>query len=294
MGDVLIVPQEETARKAELILDVLFNAFGLPPHGVVQRLLHPLVKRPALSFTRLFEEIEQAELDNGLAAAARRGLQEFTQMVKVSGNENLPSTGPLLIVSNHVGAFDVLVILSQLLRNDVKTIASDVPFLHAFPVLYQHLIFTNFQAGSGMQAARQALRHLKDGGALLLFASAGIDPDPELDSPAARQELNNWKPSLDIFLRQVPETQVVVSIVRGVVSPRWSKHPLTRIGRRPIDRRRIAEMLQIIEQLLFPGKLLMEPRLQLAPPLTAAELEGDVRLALIRRGEEMLASRRSL
>ena len=290
----MIVPQEETARKAELILDELFKAFRLPQHGLARQLLEPLVRRPAQSFARLFGEIEQAELDNGLVAAARRGLRDFTRLVKVSGNESIPAKGPLLIVSNHVGAFDVLVILSQLLRNDLKAIASDVPFLHAFPVLYQHLIFTNFQPDSGMQAARQALRHLKDGGALLLFASAGIDPDPALDSQAARQELNNWKPSLDIFLRQVPETQVVVSIVRGVVARRWAKHPLTRIGRRPIDKRRIAEMLQIIEQLVFPGKLLMEPHIQFAPPLTPAELEGDPRLALIRRGDEMLASRRSL
>ena len=290
----MIVPQEETARKAELILDELFKAFRLPQHGLARQLLEPLVRRPAQSFARLFGEIEQAELDNGLVAAARRGLRDFTRLVKVSGNESIPAKGPLLIVSNHVGAFDVLVILSQLLRNDLKAIASDVPFLHAFPVLYQHLIFTNFQPDSGMQAARQALRHLKDGGALLLFASAGIDPDPALDSQAARQELNNWKPSLDIFLRQVPETQVVVSIVRGVVARRWAKHPLTRIGRRPIDKRRIAEMLQIIEQLVFPGKLLMEPHIQFAPPLTPAELEGDPRLALIRRGDELLASRRSL
>ncbi|MBN2145832.1 MAG: 1-acyl-sn-glycerol-3-phosphate acyltransferase, partial [Anaerolineales bacterium] len=239
MDNDLILPHEQTARKADLILDELFKAFRLPPHGVARRLLKPLVRKPALDFTRLFSEIEQTELRHGLAAASRRGLQEFIRMVKVSGNEGLPAQGPLLIVSNHVGAFDVLVILSQVLRNDIKVIASDIPFLHAFPVLYQHLIFTNFQAGSGMQAARQALRHLKEGGVLLLFASAGIDPDPALYPQAAQQELHNWKPSLDIFLRQIPETQVVVSIVRGIVARRWAEHPFTRIGKRPIDKRRI-------------------------------------------------------
>lgn len=294
MVNGLIVPQEETARKTGLILDELFKAFRLPPRGLARRLLEPLVRGSALRFTRLFGEIEQAELDHGLAAAGRRGLQEFSQTVKVSGNENIPSKGPLLIVSNHVGAFDVLVILSQLLRDDIKTIASDVPFLHAFPVLYQHLIFTNFQAGSGMQAARQALRQLKDGGALLLFASAGIDPDPALYPQAAQQELNNWKPSLDIFLRQVPETKVVVSIVRGVVARRWSRHPLTRIGRRPIDRRRITEMLQIIEQLLFPGKLLMASQVHFSRPIAATEIQPEPRLALIRMAAEMLNDSSSL
>jgi hypothetical protein len=288
MQNGVIVPQEEIVRKSSLILDELFKAFRLSPDGAVRRLLEPLVKKPAMRFTSLFGEIELTKLRYGLAAAVRRGLREFTKLVKVSGNENIPAKGPLLIVSNHVGAFDVLVILSQILRNDIKAIASDIPFLHAFPVLYQHLIFTNFQANSGMQAARHALRQLKDGGALLLFASAGIDPDPALYPQAARQELSNWKPSLDIFLRQVPETQVVVSIVRGIVSQRWAEHPLRRIGRRPIDQRRIVEMLQIIDQLLFPGRLLMESQVQFSRPMTAAEMSEEPRLALIRMGEEML------
>lgn len=290
MVNELNTAQEQTARKTEQVLDILFKAFRLPEQGRGRRILRPLVWKPAAGFTRLFEEIEQARSDHGLAAAARRGLREFVQTVQVSGNEHIPAKGPLLIVTNHVGAYDVLVILSQILRNDIKAIASDVPFLHSLSVLNQHLIFTNFQANSGMQAARQALRHLKDGGALLLFASAGIDPDPALDRDSARRELQNWKPSLDIFLRQVPETQVVVSMVSGIVERRWAKHPLTRLGKRPIDRRRIAEIMQIVQQLLSPGKRLVSPRIQFAPPLTIMELDGDARNALIHRGEEMLSS----
>lgn len=288
MGNELIVPHEQTARQTKLILNELFKAFRLSQGGVLRKVIEPLVWKPAYRFCRLFGEIEATAIKYGLSAAARRGLQEFTQLNKVSGHEHLPGRGPLLIVSNHVGAFDILVILGQLFRNDVKVIASDIPFLHSFPVLRQYLIYTDFQAGSGMQAARQAIRHLKDGGALLLFASAGIDPDPELYAEAARDELKNWKPSVDLFLRQVPETQVVVSIVRGVVSRRWAKNPLRRIGKRPIDQRRIVEMLQIITQLLFPRKLLMEPKVQFSQPIGGWEIEGEPRLALIRMGEQLL------
>ncbi len=291
MDNDLIVPQEETAMQAELILQVLFKAFRLQNSRLAPRVLHPLVWRPAFRFARMCGEMELAARRYGLAAAGQRGLGEFARMVRVSGNESIPDSGPLLIVSNHVGAFDVLVILSQILRNDLKAISSDVPFLRSYPILTERLFYTNFQAGAGMQAARQALRHLKSGGALLLFASAGIDPDPALDLPGARRELNNWKPSLDIFLRQVPETQVVISIVSGVVSGRWAKNPLTRIGKRPIDKRRIGEILQIIQQLLFPRTLMMDARIQFAPPLTAADLEGDIRLGLIRKAEEILDSK---
>lgn len=290
MGNDLIVPNEKTTIQTELILEEIYKAFRISRFGIARRSLELLVRRPAQSFVQLFREIEEAAFNHGLAAAARRGLREFIHLVKVDGNTKLPTRGPLLIVSNHVGAFDILVILSQILRNDLKVIASDVPFLRSFPILYQYLIFTDFQPGSGMQAARQALRHLKDGGALILFASAGIDPDPALQPQAALQELNNWKPSLDLFLRQVPKTEVVVSIVSGIVARHWATHPLTRLGKKLIDQRRIAEMLQIIEQLLFPGKLPIEPRIHYSTPLSVLEMEGDFRLALIRKAEEMINS----
>jgi 1-acyl-sn-glycerol-3-phosphate acyltransferase len=221
-------------------------------------------------------------------------LQQFAARINVRGAENIPGSGPLLIVSNHVGAFDMLAITSQINRDDVKIIAGEVALLHNFPALGQRLIFTTFQPGSGMQAARQALRHLRDGGALLLFASAGIDPDPALDLPAARQELQKWKPSIDIFLQHAPQTKVVVSIVRGVAAPNWARHPLTRIGKRPIDRRRIGEILQILEQLFFPGKRMMEPHISFSRALSSAELQGDARAAVIRVGEELLFSQTSL
>lgn len=288
MNSEFIVPQEQTARQAEFVLSILLKAFRLAPGGLASRGLGALVRQPILRFTRLFGEIEQAASRYGLATAARHGLQQFAQLVKVTGNEHIPAKGPLLIVSNHVGAFDILVILSQILRNDLKVIASDVALLRSFPILAQYLIFTNFEAGSGMQAARKALRHLKDGGALLLFASAGIDPDPALYPQQARQELHNWKPSLDLFLRQVPEAQVIVTMVSGIVAPRWAEYPLTRIGKRPIDKRRIAEILQIMEQILFPGRLLMQPSIRYHTPMTRDELEGDARLALIHKAEQIL------
>jgi hypothetical protein len=288
MHDDIIVPQEQTNQRINYLLEVLFKAFRLSENRIAQRLLALLFRPLVQRVVQIAGEAEETASKSGLAAATLRSLRNFTHLVKLSGHESLPSQGPLLIVSNHVGAFDIMLILSHLLREDVKIIASDLPIMHCFPGMLQYFIFTNFQPNSGMQAARQALRHLKEGGTLLLFASAGIDPDPANDAQAARQELNNWKPSLDIFLRQVPETQVVVSIVQGVISPRWIKHPLTRIGKRKIDQRRIGEILQIVQHLSSPEKQRIEPSVRFAPPLTAAELGGDARQALIRRGEEIL------
>lgn len=294
MLDEMIVPQQEISRRTEFVMELLNEHLHIPPSGVVRRLFGGLVRRPVQSFVRLFDEMDGILASQGMVAASRHGLKQFAARLNICGVENIPGSGPLLIVSNHVGAFDMLAITSQVNRNDVKIIAGEVALLRNFPALQQRLIFTTFQPGSGMQAARQALRHLRDGGALLLFASAGIDPDPALDLQTARQELQKWKPSIDIFLQYAPETKVVVSIVRGVAAAKWARHPLTRIGKRPIDQRRIGEILQILEQLFFPGRRMMEPRICFSRTLTSAELAGDARAAVIRIGEEMLSSRVSL
>ena len=113
-------------------------------------------------------------------------------------------------------------------------------------------------AAARMLALRESIRHLESGGALLLFAHGNIDPDPAF-MPSADQELIGWSRSLEIFLRRVPETRVVISIVSGVIDPRCMRHPVTRLRRSRPDRQRIAMMLQVIEQML--GKQLdLKPR----------------------------------
>ncbi len=42
-------------------------------------------------------------------------------------------SGPLLVISNHAGAYDSVVIASLLGRNDLKFIGSDVAFLKNLP-----------------------------------------------------------------------------------------------------------------------------------------------------------------
>ncbi len=57
-----------------------------------------------------------------------------------------------------------------------------------------------------MAAARSGIRHLQNGGALLLFGTGLIDPDPAV-YPGAEKEIENWSPSIDLFLRHVPECE---------------------------------------------------------------------------------------
>ena len=101
---------------------------------------------------------------------------DFVDQTKVIGAETLPKEGPLLIASNHPGAYDSLVISSQIPRDDLKIISSDIPFVKKLPETSKHMIFSTHDPHDRMSAARKAIRHLKDGGALLIFARATMDP----------------------------------------------------------------------------------------------------------------------
>ena len=94
------------------------------------------------------------------------------------GKERIPEEGPLIVASNHPGAYDSIAIISNLPRQDLKVIVSDVPFLRSLPAVSQRLIFTPSGPYSRMAALRGLLRHVQEGGAALIFPSGLVDPDP--------------------------------------------------------------------------------------------------------------------
>ncbi len=140
---------------------------------------------------------------------------------------------------------------------------------------------------------RQSIRHLQDGGALLLFGTGLVDPDPAVYQ-GAEKEIENWSASIDLFLRQVPELNVVISIVSGIVSARWAHHPITWLKRIPWQKRRLAEFGQVLEQLFIPGKLYVIPRVSFSSPAAVPDLRlesesHNLLPAVISRGKALLA-----
>lgn len=270
-------------------------ALGLPRSGPLQTLLRPLVWPPTHRFARLAAEFDRRVALDGLTDAARWALSLFVEGHQVFGVERVPRSGPLVVVSNHPGSYDVLLIASALGRDDLKIPASDVPFLRHLVATASHLIYTDTgsNAHARMASARQSIRHLDEGGALLLFASAQVDPDPAF-LPGAREELQKWSPSLSLFLRQVPETFSVVAIVSGVLSPACFHHPLTRLRREQRLKQFLAEFIQISQQLLFGRRFGLVPSVRFAEPLPAAQLGGGrdpqaVKAILIEQAEKLLA-----
>ena len=110
-----------------------------------------------------------------------------------------------------------------------------------------------------MAALRQAVAHLQAGGALMLFPHGDVEPDPA-SMPGAHKALGDWSPSVEVLLRKAPQAVLQIVIASGVLLPRFAGSPVVRIRRKPEHRQKLAEIIQVIQQLLFPRSL--ESRVQ--------------------------------
>ena len=279
---------------SDTLINEIINAVGLPKTASTQRIFNLLFHKAAGRLAEIGVTFDRLIISDGFPAACAWALTHWCCDITARGSENIPPTGPLLVISNHAGAYDSVVIAARLGRNDLKFIASDVPFLKNLPSTSEHFFFVSEDdAYNRMAAVRSGIRHLQEGGSLLLFGTGLIDPDPAV-SPGAEKEIENWSPSIDLFLRQVPDANVVVTIVSGIVSPKWAHHPVTWLKRIAWQKRRLAEFGQVIEQLFFPGRLYVSPQVSFAPPVTAAQLHVEsgtdrVLPAAIKRGKALLA-----
>ncbi len=133
------------------------------------------------------------------------------------------------------------------------------------------MLFASLDTHVRTAVLRSAIRHLEVGGALLIFPSGHIDPDPEV-LPGGQDSLRGWSPSIQLMLRRVTEARVLVTIVSGVLTRGCAHSPLTWLRRRPVDQQRVAEFVQVIEQMLFERKFALVPRVSFSEPVTMTEL----------------------
>jgi 1-acyl-sn-glycerol-3-phosphate acyltransferase len=273
-----------------LSLEIL-DAIGVSSTGPLRALLSPLVWPPAHLFARLAAEFDRRVAQWGLMEAVRWVLPRFVEDVCAVGADNIPVTGPLVIAANHPGASDGLVIASCLPRDDLKIVVTDRPFFRRLVAASSHIIYTPRDVEGRMGVVREALRHLRAGGSLLIFAHGNVEPDPAV-APGAAEALESWSPSVPLFLRQVSGAHLVVSIVSGVLAPSAFHHPLVRLQEEWRARQLLAEIVQVSQQMLFKRRFQLVPAVRFAAPLSVAELGGipDPRAAL----ESILARARDL
>ena len=256
---------------SKFITDEIFKLFKIDPHSWIRQTLGPLLKLPAHRFAQVTATFDRYVEEFGFREAAMRILPVFAQGIEAHNVENVPREGPLLITSNHPGTCDSLVIAASIPRPDLKIVAAENPFIAGVRHAAENLIYTTLDVHERMMVVRKVIRHLQDGGAVLIFPSGSIDPDPAL-SPKAADDLENWSPSIELMLRRVPQTRVLLTVVSGVLSARWRWNLFVRMVGDDHKQRSVAEVLQVIQQMIFPNSVQVTPRLSFANPLTTEDL----------------------
>lgn len=233
----------------QAILTEFYHLLGITNQTWLQRAVARLMAKPLDRFIEIALQFDALVEKEGFTTAARWALPRFVQGLYVRGLEKIPPQGPLLIAANHPGAIDSLLVPACLPRDDLRILASGLDFLRRLPSLQRYLIFIPRQGNGRAWAARQAIRHLEAGGALLIFPSGGVDPDPAFLCEA-RLYLEKWSESIALFLRHVPQTMLQTVICSHVLVERYFRHPITRLGKSLRQRLVIAEFLQMANQLM--------------------------------------------
>ena len=291
----MTTPEAETTDVKKVTQDLVeevFFALGLSKTGIANKTFGWMIRPIAKRLANMLVPFDQDLGKYGTQVATRNFIRYFVKEVRSRGEEMIPISGPVVVTSNHPGAYDSIAIISKIPRPDVKVIISDIPFFKYMPNSRQHVFYATSEPASRMNAVRASLRHLEEGGCLVIFATGLIDPDPEVwGEEEARQHLEHWSPSLELFMKKVPQTRMVVTIASGVLDSGWAESWITHIVKPGIDRRRLAEFGQVISQLLRPGNKLYTPHLSFDSPVTLDELgrgKGEAMSNIIARAKALL------
>ena len=100
--------------------------------------------------------------------------------LRVTGQRHIPDTGPILLVSNHLSHFDVLV-LGILLARPLNYVARSTLFFWPLGPFIRSLgAFPINREGMGAEGFKEILRRLRSGGIVTLFPEGTRTPDGEL------------------------------------------------------------------------------------------------------------------
>ena len=252
----------------EGVIFEIIKVFGLPYTPFTKRLFQPVFGRAASSAAKFARDLDRVTGEGGYPAGARWFLPHFVKSHEAHGVDIIPLNGPFIIAANHPGSIDAVFITAHNVRDDLKYIISDIQFFRHLPNVRKAFIFAppRDDALGRMQVIREAIRHLQQGGGLIIFPRGSIEADPAF-MPDPDGEFHLWSRSLEIFLKHVPNLQIVTTIVSGVISPAAMKHPITRFRRNRADRQRLAFIYQFSRQFIS-GKQTFD----LSPKVTFGEI----------------------
>jgi 1-acyl-sn-glycerol-3-phosphate acyltransferase len=257
----------------------LFTAFGISNvrrgRGLLELLCQPTARRLAQQILMYDSLVASAGLQVGGAWA----LGQYVRNIDVQGQDLLPRSGSVLIVSNHPGLYDTLALFAAIPRCDLRIVAADRPFLRALTHTSRHLITVNEATTERIGVIRSAARHLRSGGALLTFPGGRIEPDPAT-MPGAVAALDDWSESIATFARLVADLTVVPVVVSGVISSAALRHPLAHLRGRQHH-----QLLAATLQIVFPSLQRGTVRVAFGSPIVPGKLRdgggADLSVAII-------------
>ncbi len=252
----------------------VFRVAGWTSRDWRRRILGKLLKRPLYRMAHCLAALDEDIYRFGLVVGLTRFLEQFCCNIEWAAEQPLPQRGPLIVACNHPGTFDGFVLAKLLQREDVKVIAREMPLLRNLPYVGRHLIFSTRDMNQRANVLREVIQHLKDGGVLLTFPRGTIEPDPGTMSGAVG-EVRYWLPSLEFWLRKVPETRLVIGVISQVTAPlalkigRW-------LFRKAWNAQVAAEVMQVAFQVISPNRWKIQPRVTFSAPLSVQKLESEL------------------
>ncbi len=255
---------------ANINLDDLVASFGWQKHPLPALILRGLFSHPARKFAQQMVEYDDLVGQVGLHEASCRILRRrYVHELRVHGRENVPASGPILVLSNHPGMADMISLFAAVNRPDLRIIAMHRPFLSSLYNISKQLSYISDDPGERMRAVRQISAHLRAGGAALTFPAGKIEPDPAVH-PGALDSLDSWTDSSAIFLRFAPETKIIPVLVSGVIWEKTARHWLTRLKQTREDQERLAAALQLLAMIMRDDRP-TTVNVHIGKPITAQE-----------------------
>lgn len=229
---------------------------------------------------------------HGLSRAATASLEELGARWTVHGE--VPRQGALLVLANHPGAYDSLLLFSAVHRPDLAVLAADRALLRALPRLRHHLLFVPGDAAVEHRALvlRDGLDHLALGRAVLHFPAGRIEPDPAFAVPGTPCLLE-WSPATALLARGALRAggRVLCALTSGVHSPGAKRAWVTRLAeRRGITT--VAPLLQVVLRRFHDveARVCFDEPLDSGPLLTGSN-DNEAWMQLLRDRMQALVTR---
>ncbi|MGJ3240555.1 MAG: 1-acyl-sn-glycerol-3-phosphate acyltransferase [Anaerolineae bacterium] len=226
-------------------LESFAEAFQIDHIPYIQPLVHRFFMTHAQQITHTILGYDQHIDTYGMADGSRWLLERFSTSLEVFNQDQIPQTGPLLIVSNHPGMTDAMTIFATLTRTDIHVVAQKNPFISLLHNIQKYIIFVNEASLTNVRAVRRILAVLRAGHTVILFPAGEIEPDPAMHI-SAQEKLSTWSSSMSLFMKHIPELHILPVAIGGVISQKATAHPLVRLYQTQSRRDWVAATLMVM------------------------------------------------